>query len=59
MQTQETGLMNYWMKEYRPNIGQCIHNTNEGGNRKSNESRKVQKLSLGNLAVIFVALLTG
>lgn len=59
MQTQETGLMNYWMKEYRPNIGQCINNTNEGRNRKNSESREVQKLSLGNLAVIFVALLTG
>ena len=59
MQTQETGLMSYWMKEYRPNIGKCIHNTNDGGNRKNSESREVQKLSLGNLAVIFVALLTG
>ena len=58
MRAQENGLMNHWMKEYRPNVVQCIHNTN-GGSKKDSESSNVQKLSLNNLAVAFIALLTG
>ncbi len=60
MRTREIGLMNHWMKQYRPNVGKCIHNTNEGRIKKNNgESRETRKLSLKNLAVIFVALLIG
>lgn len=59
MLTSETGLKNHWMKEYRPNIGQCIGNTNEGRDRKNSDIREVRKLSLSNLAVTFVALFTG
>ena len=61
MRTREIGLMNHWMKDYRPNVGKCIHKTNEGRNKKKNgESRdEAKKLSLNNLAVIFVALSIG
>jgi len=44
MRTREIGLMNHWMKEYRPNVGKCIHKTNEGRNKKKNgESRDEAK----------------
>jgi len=58
MRAQDNGLMNHWIKEYRPNIVQCIHNSNRGSKKKCGSSN-VKKLSLNNLALAFIALLIG